>query len=144
MTAIKVALLRGAVLSLVVFSAACTHMQSESALPDHLYFEAGSKTPEDLSAEFAQVMTDRYPQATGADVIKQDLIEQGLVCRDVPPVEARGDYLVAACDITKAGPKQNAKTCDDVWIVALRYHDAQGPAHSMRVQAIGSFERNCY
>ncbi|MET0545279.1 MAG: hypothetical protein ABWZ40_03120 [Caulobacterales bacterium] len=98
----------------------------------------GAQNPDQLSDAFAAQIDARYGPEPGLLAVKKDLEANGFVCRDVPPVEARGDYLVAACD-----RQEMLQSCNNIWSVSLRFDHNSRALDATRVTARGGFERLC-
>lgn len=103
-----------------------------------LDISAAGEDVADIEARFSQALTARYGERPGAEAVKRDLQKQGFLCRDVPPVEARTDYLVAACEL----PKPRG-LCSDLFVVSLRFVGNSRALDHTRVRPDGSFERTC-
>jgi len=91
-----------------------------------------------IGAAFATQLAARFGARPGVEAVKADLVKQGFLCRDVPPVEARTDYLVAACE----RPRPRG-FCSDLFVVSLRFAGASRALDSTRVRPDASFERTC-
>ncbi|MBU6372354.1 MAG: hypothetical protein KJS97_06450 [Alphaproteobacteria bacterium] len=108
--------------------------RATSALLD---FTADERDVEAIGARFAGSVTARYGPRAAIDTVRKDLEGQGFLCRDVPPVERRTDYLVAACE----KPKPHG-LCSDLFVISLRYAGG-GVTNGLFVRSDGSFERSC-
>lgn len=98
----------------------------------------GPQSPDDLSAAFAAQIDMRYGPEPGLKQVKDDLSANGFTCKDVPPVEARADYLIATCE-----KQEMLQGCGNIWSVALRFDHRAPSADSTRVTPNGGFERLC-
>lgn len=105
-----------------------------SALLD---LSADGRDVEAISQQFAASVTARFGPRAAVDAVTTDLQGQGFLCRDVPPVERRTDYLVAACEL----PRPHG-LCSDLFVVSLRYAGG-GVSNGLFVRADGSFQRSC-
>jgi hypothetical protein len=124
------------------FTAACAaapepdaRLQSWSGKLD---LKASGEDVSAISAAFAAEIANRFGPRPGAESVKADLEKQGFICRDVPPVEARTDYLVAACE----RPKPRG-FCADLFVVSLRFAGSSRALDPTRVRPDASFERTC-
>jgi hypothetical protein len=88
--------------------------------------------PAQTETKFAAGLASRYGATGQKAAIEADLNASGFACTEPPPVEARGDYLMAHC--TLARPRG---LCTDAWSVDLRY------AGQARVAPHGAFRRAC-
>ena len=122
------ALHRLAILPLAVMLHACA--AAPAPVPFDLY--TGEPDAARIDAQFAAEMSARYGPNSSRESIVRDLDAQGFQCADVPPVEARGDYLLARCTLAKPHG-----LCTNQWAVEVRYA-SQGAA-----RAQGSFRRPC-
>lgn len=98
----------------------------------------GAHSPDDLGAAFAAQIEVRYGPEPGLQAVKKDLQANGFSCRDVAPVEARSDYLLATCD-----RQEMHKSCNNIWSVSLRFDHSSRALDSTRVTPNGGFERLC-
>jgi hypothetical protein len=87
-----------------------------------------------ISAKFADGIARRFAAPADLAALKADLAANGFTCADVPPVEARTDYLMAHC--SRARPHG---LCTDEWAVDLRF----APGSPGLARASGRFWRNC-
>jgi hypothetical protein len=97
-----------------------------------LTLHADDPDPARVEARFAESVANRYGGHGSRDAIETDLKGSGFACTEPPPVEARGDYLMAHCALAR--PRG---FCTDLWIVDLRY---AGPAG---VTPHAAFRRTC-
>lgn len=108
--------------------------RATSALLD---LSADDRDVEKIGARFAASVTARYGPRTPVESVTADLRSLGFLCRDVPPVERRTDYLVAACE----APRPHG-LCSDLFVISLRYGGG-GVSNGLFVRSDGSFERSC-
>lgn len=108
--------------------------RATSALLD---LSAAERDVEKIGARFAASVTARYGARAAVESVTADLRSLGFLCRDVPPVERRTDYLVAACE----APRPHG-LCSDLFVISLRYAGG-GVTNGLFVRSDGSFERSC-
>jgi len=132
--------------ALVVMVSACASSAPPAVSPDlaikvwkkPLDLTAEGENVDAISAAFAGRVSARYGASAQISDVKRDLERQGFQCRDVPPVEARRDYLVAACE----KPRPHG-FCSDVFVVSLRFASQGRRPDALFVRADGSFARSC-
>jgi|GEM_PF-2134136 len=96
------------------------------------------QNPDDLSAAFAAQIDMRYGPEPSFTHVRDDLTANGFTCKDVAPVEARPDYLIATCE-----KQEMHQACGNIWSVALRRDHLSPGAEGARIVPRGGFERLC-
>ena len=89
-----------------------------------------AKTDVDFSEEVAA----RYPKPLPELILKAEFRADGFTCNDVPPVEGRGDYLMALCTLEKPHDE-----CREIWTAEIRH--ALGDTGGAK--PVGHFRRDC-
>ena len=98
----------------------------------------GPQNPDDLSAAFAAQIDARYGPEPDLKQVRDDLTSNGFTCKDVAPVEARPDYLVATCE-----KQEMHQSCGNIWSVSLRRDHLAAAEGEGRIIPRGGFERLC-
>ncbi len=98
----------------------------------------GPQNPDDLSAAFGAQIDARYGPEPGLKQVRDDLTSNGFSCKDVAPVEARPDYLIATCE-----KQEMHQSCGNIWSVALRRDHQAASEGEGRIIPRGGFERLC-
>lgn len=98
----------------------------------------GPQNPDDLSAAFAAQIDARYGPEPDLKQVRDDLIANGFTCKDVAPVEARPDYLIATCE-----KQEMHQSCGNIWSVSLRRDHLAAAEGEGRIVPRGGFERLC-
>jgi|JI10StandDraft_1071094.scaffolds.fasta_scaffold452875_1 hypothetical protein len=98
----------------------------------------GAQNPDDLSAAFSAQIDARYGPEPDLKQVRADLTSNGFTCKDVAPVEARADYLIATCE-----RQEMHQSCGNIWSVALRRDHLAAAEGEGRIIPRGGFERLC-
>jgi hypothetical protein len=98
----------------------------------------GPLDPDKLSDAFAAQLDARYGPEPGLQTVKTDLESNGFTCKDVPPVEATANYLMATCT-----RQEMHQQCGNIWSVSIRFNHLSRALDSTRVLPTGGFERLC-
>lgn len=106
---------------------ACASSSSRS-----LNLFAGEPQPARIDSQFSGEVISHFGAKAEKAKVERKLASSGFQCADVPPVEARGDYLMARCTL----PKPHGQ-CSDLWTVELRY------AGGDSIAPHGTFRRDC-
>jgi len=127
----------GGVLALALAACVAAPKAEPRAVTALLDLSGDGRDIDAIRDAFAASVTARFGPRASLDAVTTDLQGQRFLCRDVPPVERRTDYLVAACEL----PRPHG-LCRDLFVVSLRYAGG-GVSNGLFVRADGAFERSC-
>jgi hypothetical protein len=120
----------GSIVAALALAGALEACATGAAAP--LKYFADEPDPARIDSLFAEEIITHFGAKAKKAKVEKRLEGVGFRCADVPPVEARGDYLIARC----TRPKPHG-LCTDSWNVELRY------AGDDSIAPHGTFRRAC-